>query len=175
MRAESREQKAEMLCAIARALRYPTGPPLRLEFAAEFFDETAHVGRRGLEELYTTTFDLNPVATLEVGWHLWGEQYERGRFLADLRALQASLGIDSGCELPDHLTVLLPTVAASDNENLRAHCAKAIEKILKPLEEHGNPYRHLLRAALDALGDFSDRPGRPITAAGTAALQGVTA
>ncbi|HSP13578.1 MAG TPA: hypothetical protein VLV78_02370 [Thermoanaerobaculia bacterium] len=144
-----------MLCAIAQALRYPVPRPPRLDLAPEFFDETAHVDSRGLEELYTTTFDLNPVATLEVGWHLWGEQYERGRFLSDLRALQATLGIDSGCELPDHLTVLLPTIAASDNAELRAHCGKAIEKILKPLEEHGNPYRHLLRVALSALAPQS--------------------
>ncbi len=178
--------KAEVICAIASALRYPSHPSQRLDFAPEFFDETSHVSLSGLQELYTNTFDLNPVATLEIGWHLWGEQYERGRFLADLRALQERLGIDAGCELPDHLTVLLPTIAASDNEELRGYCTKAIDKILKPLEEHGNPYRHLLRAAVIALGerasrpqspgvspgDSGDRPGRPLTAAGTAALQG---
>jgi nitrate reductase delta subunit len=138
----------ETLQKVANALRYPSVPPARFEEAAEFFDEVAHVDPRGLEELYTTTFDLNPVATLEVGWHLWGEQYERGRFLADLRELQGRLGIDSGSELPDHLTVLLPTIAAApDNAGLREKCVKAIDKMLAPLEEHGNPYRHLLRAA----------------------------
>ncbi len=175
-----------MLNEIAAALRYPSPRPARLEFAPDFFDETAHVDDRGLEELYTTTFDLNPVATLEVGWHLWGEQYERGRFLADLRGLQDRLGIDSGTELPDHLTVLLPTIAACENDELREKCAKAIEKILQKLDEQGNPYRHLLRAAHGALGerpsrpqspgvspgDSGDRPGRPVTAAETAALLG---
>jgi nitrate reductase delta subunit len=140
------------LCAIANTLRYPVPPPARIDCAGEFFDEVAHVDPRGLEELYTTTFDLNPVATLEVGWHLWGEQYERGRFLADLRGLQAQLGIDDGGELPDHLTVLLPTIAARpDDAELRQKAAKAIEKMLKPLDEHGNPYRHVLRAAKEAL------------------------
>ncbi len=147
MKAEGRRQKAEVLCAIAAALHYPVPPPVRFDEAAEFFDEVAHVDASGLEELYTTTFDLNPVATLEVGWHLWGEQYERGRFLADLRGLQAQLGIDARTELPDHLTVLLPTIAAKDDADLRQKCSMAIDKILKPLEEHGNPYRHLLRAA----------------------------
>jgi nitrate reductase delta subunit len=154
MKAEGRGQKAEVLCAIAEALRYPSKKPFRFacDEAAAFFDEVDHVDPTGLEELYTTTFDLNPVATLEVGWHLWGEQYERGRFLADLRALQEHLGIDSGGELPDHLTVLLPTIAADpENAGLREKCAQAIEKILKPLEEHGNPYRHLLRAAKEAV------------------------
>jgi nitrate reductase assembly molybdenum cofactor insertion protein NarJ len=156
MKAESRKQKAEVICAVARALRYPVPPPARFAEGAEFFDEVAHVDPSGMEELYTRTFDLNPVATLEVGWHLWGEQYERGRFLADLRELQAHLGIDCGCELPDHLTVLLPTIAAMpDNADLRDKCSKAIEKILVPLEAQGNPYRHLLRAALSALAPRS--------------------
>jgi len=151
MKAEGRGQEAEVLDAIATALRYPVPRPSRLECAADFFDETAHVDDRGMEELYTTTFDLNPVATLEVGYHLWGEQYERGRFLSDLRGLQQTLGIDSGTELPDHLTVLLPTIAASNDDTLREHCTKAIDKILIRLDEQGNPYRHLLRAAHSAL------------------------
>ncbi len=145
---------AEKLCAIAAALRYPSHSSHsshRFDCAPEFFEETSHVSQAGLEELYTRTFDLNPVVTLEVGWHLWGEQYERGRFLADLRALQTNLGIDAGCELPDHLTVLLPTIAASQNNQLRETCAKAIEKILAKLDEQGNPYRHLLRAAKETL------------------------
>jgi nitrate reductase assembly molybdenum cofactor insertion protein NarJ len=151
MKAEGRKQKAEVICAVAQALRYPAPPPARFAEGADFFDETAHVDASGMEELYTTTFDLNPVATLEAGWHLWGEQYERGRWLAELRALQDRLGIDAGSELPDHLTVLLPTIAACDDPQLRQNCARAIEKILKPLDEHGNPYRHLLRAAAEAI------------------------
>ncbi len=37
------------------------------------------------EELYTRTFDLNPVCALEIGWHLFGEDYERGAFLVRMR------------------------------------------------------------------------------------------
>lgn len=151
MKPETRNQKAKVLLTIAAALRYPSTSPARFEEAADFFDEIAHVDPTGLEELYTTTFDLNPVATLEAGWHLWGEQYERGRFLADLRGLQERLGIEGGSELPDHLTLLLPTIASDpENTSLRETCVKAIDKILIPLEEHGNPYRHLLRAAREA-------------------------
>jgi nitrate reductase delta subunit len=140
-------------------LRYPihglqraVGDP---EEVAAFFDEIAIVDPHGLEELYTTTFDLNPVATLEIGWHLWGEQYERGRFLADLRGIQERIGITEATELPDHLTLLLPTIAVTDDEGLRDKCAKGLDKILIPLEEHGNPYRHLLRAVRSVLSPQS--------------------
>ena len=149
-----------MLQEIANALRYPNPRPAPFDLASDFFSETAHVDDSGLEELYTRTFDLNPVATLEIGWHLWGEQYERGRFLADLRAIQERAGIDAGCELPDHITVLLPTIAATDSDDLREKCAKALEKILRTLDEQGNPYRHLLRAAMEAVvtGPTESRP-----------------
>ena len=141
---------------IAELLRYPNGlqpspddgPEVR-----EFFAEIAHVSQDGMEELYTTTFDLNPVATLEIGWHLWGEQYERGRFLADLRPLQERLGVDSSSDLPDHLTLLLQTLARMPQPAaLAAKIAPALEKIAATLDEQGNPYRHLIAAAKSALG-----------------------
>ena len=31
-----------------------------------------------VQELYTHTFELNPVCALEVGWQLYGEEYARG-------------------------------------------------------------------------------------------------
>ncbi len=60
-----------------------------------------------LEELYTRTFDLNPTCSLEIGWHLYGEQYERGRFLVQCRDLLDELDIDERGELPDHLSSLV--------------------------------------------------------------------
>ena len=38
-----------------------------------------------LEELYIQTFDLNPDACPDIGWHLFGEDYARGEFLVKLR------------------------------------------------------------------------------------------
>lgn len=154
MQAEGSNQKLELL-RLAGLLRYPE-PPLAVAAgdSAEiiaFFDEVGHVVPEGVEELYTRTFDLNPVATLEVGWHLWGEAYERGRFLADLRGLQELMGIDACNELPDHLTVILATLAHLDDPSLLiTQIAPALEKIANPLEEQGNPYRHVLRAVQHA-------------------------
>ena len=147
---------ARRLLRIAELLSYPQSKPERseddsLEISA-FFDEIAHVDPDGLEELYTRTFDLNPVATLEIGWHLWGEQYERGRFLADLRALQEALGVENVTELPDHLTVLLLTIARMrDPKALITQISPALDKIAAPLIEHGNPYRHLIAAVKSTL------------------------
>jgi nitrate reductase delta subunit len=146
------------LIRLAGLLGYPNG---NFEDAASdspeihaFLDEIRRVAPEGMEELYTRTFDLNPVATLEVGWHLWGEQYERGRFLADLRSLQEELSIEAGSELPDHLTSLLPMLATmSEPSALAKKILPALEKIAKPLDEQGNPYRHLIGAVKTALSE----------------------
>ncbi len=69
-----------------------------------------------LEELYTRTFDLNPTCSLEIGWHLYGEQYERGRFLVRCRDLLEELNIDEDGELPDHLSSLVAAQGRLSNE-----------------------------------------------------------
>ena len=134
------------LLDVGALLRYPD-TSLSTDALSEFHDEVGRVSLEGMQELYTTTFDLNPVATLEVGWHLWGEQYERGRFLADLRARQDALGIDAGTELPDHLPVLLEMLEREFDSELATQVLTALEKIEKPLGEQGNPYRHVIAAA----------------------------
>jgi nitrate reductase assembly molybdenum cofactor insertion protein NarJ len=152
----------QRLTVLAALLHYPTeGFRTLLDYAAgesddvrAFRDETANVSADGLQELYTTTFDLNPMATLEVGWHVWGEQYERGRFLAELRELEARHGIDSQTELPDHLTVLLPLLERLDEKAagpIRARVTFALAKIQEKLDEFACPYRHLIRAVAAAV------------------------
>ena len=55
---------------------------------------------------HTRTFDLNPVCTLEVGYHLFCENYKRGEFLANLRATEAPFELGQEFQLPDYLPVL---------------------------------------------------------------------
>lgn len=160
MKVEGRRQKAEV--ALAHLLEYPgedltdrVGRALdalvehraALDEVTAFYEEVANVAVCGLEELYTQTFDLNPVASLDLGWHLYGEQYERGRFLADLREREGDVGIDAGTELPDHITAILLLLGETKDKRLAALIRPALEKIAKPLDEHGNPYRHLIKAA----------------------------
>ena len=38
-----------------------------------------------LEEQYIQSFDMNTKGALEVGWHLFGENYDRGVFLVKMR------------------------------------------------------------------------------------------
>lgn len=124
-----------------------------VDAALRFLEERP---RFELEELYTRTFDLNPVCTLEVGWHLYGEQYERGRFLVRARQLLSDVGQDEGGELPDFLPSLLcalALLAPDDAVDLGAYLLPAVGKMCDALEEkdEDNPYRAVLAAVRLAL------------------------
>jgi len=100
------------------------------------------------QELYTRTFDLNPMCTLDLGWHLFGEQYERGAFMVRMRqALDRHCIVENG-ELPDHLSHLLQLAACLDPDAARALLDDALrpglDKMLASLESADTPFKALL-------------------------------
>jgi|SRR5215831_7735682 len=117
----------------------------------EFRSGVAAQSLSGLQELYTRTFDLNPACALEVGYHLFGENYKRGEFLANLRATEAPFDLGQAQQLPDYLPVLLRLLTKLDDQELRlsliTEClTPAIEKMLTTFQDSNNPYRFLLAA-----------------------------
>src|SRR3972149_6407406 len=60
-----------------------------------------------MEEVYTRTFDMQPVCYPYVGYHLFGESYKRGAFMAQLNEGYRTYGYSSGNELPDHVGIIL--------------------------------------------------------------------
>lgn len=114
------------------------------------FVEALGENRADWEDTYTRTFDLNPVCAPEIGWHLFGEDYARGRFMARLRGMNQALDIPESGELPDHLSTVLrllgqmPHADASDFVEMCV--APALDKMLGALVEKENPYEYALRA-----------------------------
>lgn len=102
-----------------------------------------------LEEAYTRTFDVNPSCALEIGWHLFGEDYMRGQFLVRMRGELAKYEIPESGELPDHLTHVLPVLALmpQDEASQFAHACvfPALHKMQTSLDKNQSPYRHLIR------------------------------
>jgi len=130
---------------MAEQLRYPSDP--------------------ALQELYVQTFEFNPACTLEIGWHLFGENYERGEFLVRMREQLRRHGIAESTELPDHLTYLLALIALMDRveaaELAGQYLLPALGKIHEALT--GNPYASLIGAVQKTLeADFPDAPRRPL-------------
>ena len=122
------------------------------------------------QELYARTFDLNPACALEIGYHLFGENYKRGVFLANLRQTEAAFDLGQANQLPDYLPVLLRLLVKLDDRELRtaliAECLlPALEKMLKAFGDSENPYRYLLTATTALLQTevtaYPARSGRP--------------
>lgn len=104
----------------------------------------------GIEELFTRTFELNPLCAPEVGWHLFGENYSRGEFLVWMRRELRRHGLQESSELPDHLGHVLPVLGRSDpgtsDKFARDYLLPALEKMLAGLAGKDNPFENLLEA-----------------------------
>ncbi len=129
-----------------------------------------------LEEAYTATFDLNPACALEIGWHLFGESYERGEFLVKVRQSLLRHGVAESAELPDHLSLLLPLLGrmpADEAARFTSACLlSALEKMTASLAGKGNLFEPLLQSVARALegetlpSPLTEPQGEPAVAAG---------
>lgn len=103
------------------------------------------------EERYSGLFDLSPVCTLHVGYHLFGEAYQRGALLAGLAAEMRKAGVPAEGDLPDFLPALLRLFAAlppgEDRETLvDALLLPALTRMTEALKDVDSPWADVLRA-----------------------------
>ena len=102
-----------------------------------------------LQEEFTQLFDFTPNTCLDLGWHLHGENYERGVFMVRVREMLREFGIPETSELPDHLTHILsvlPKMEEDDrNEFVQTRVIPATEKIIKGFGDTESPYKHLIQ------------------------------
>lgn len=108
-----------------------------------------------IQELYTITFDMQPVCYPYVGFHLFGESYKRGAFMAQLNEAYHAFGYSAGQELPDHLAVILRFLGLDAANRAGKFCQAlltsglmpALEKMRKVFDDDSeNPYVGLLSA-----------------------------
>jgi len=117
---------------------------------ARFARFVAQTPLAALEEHYAATFDLRPVCYPYVGFHLFGETYKRGEFLARLNERYRASDFEAAGELPDHLGVVLRYLARTGDPALLSEGAiPAVLRMIAPLRD--NPYRDLLQAILAVL------------------------
>lgn len=130
------------------SLNTPVGP-IRNAFSA-FLSQVKALSLSDWEELYTHTWDLNPVAAPYIGYQVWGDAYPRGNFMASINRRLFEAGIDLRGELPDHLTPALLCLDACQPppEKLMETLQTALQKIRAALvkADPTNPYLSLLDA-----------------------------
>ena len=79
-----------------------------------------------MQELFTRSFDVQAVTTLDIGYVLFGDDYKRGEMLANLNREHLQAGVDCGTELADHLPNLLRLLAVLEDDDLIGDLVESI-------------------------------------------------
>jgi nitrate reductase assembly molybdenum cofactor insertion protein NarJ len=159
--------------------------PDAAEILQEFTEFARTIPLWKWEEIYTRTFDVQAITTLDVGYVLFGDDYKRGVLLVNLSKEHTKAGNDCETELADHLPNLLRLLDKVSDKDFKVDLiyliikpalkkiidefdSRNIEKKNKIYEKHhrtliqfennyGTVYQYLLQALLMVLDeDFSD-------------------
>jgi len=82
-----------------------------------------------LQELYTRSFDVQAITTLDTGYVLFGDDYKRGELLANLNREHVQAGNNCGTELADHLPNILRLIPKLKDGEL---AAELVQEIIAP-------------------------------------------
>lgn len=118
-----------------------------------------------LQELYTRTFDVQSITTLDIGYVLFGDDYKRAELLANLSREHQKAGTPLRGELADHLANILRLLPELQDVEIRAELVSEIvvpalmlmirefdeERILGKNKNYEKHYKTLIEAA----------PGKP--------------
>ncbi|MCC7119071.1 MAG: nitrate reductase molybdenum cofactor assembly chaperone [Anaerolineales bacterium] len=122
---------------------------------AKFANFYRQAAPQKMQEVYTTTFDMQPVCYPYVGFHLYGESYKRGAFMAQLNEAYRAGNYSAEQELPDHLSVILHFLGKNEENHqsefgqalISSGAIPALEKMLATFGPNSeNPYFGLLSA-----------------------------
>lgn len=120
------------------------------DLMSRFAEQVRQLSTEQAQELFTQTFDLNPLCSLELGWHLFGKNYDRGIMLVRMRQELRRHGIAESTELPDHLTHALRLLARMDDAAAEdfagAILLPALAKMLAAVKGKQTPYENVLAA-----------------------------
>jgi len=89
-----------------------------------------------LQEIYTKSFEVQAVTSLEIGYLLYGDDYTRGDVMVGLSQEHAAVNNDCGEELSDHLANVLRLISKMENQDtieelVKLMVAPAVENMMK--------------------------------------------
>ena len=94
-----------------------------------FSEFVSNATQTELEELFTRSFDVQAVTTLDLGYVLFGDDYKRGAVLVNLNREHREAGNECYSELADHLPNILRLLHKMQKPELRA---ELVQKIVAP-------------------------------------------
>lgn len=162
-------------CQQMMELRYPEAANRMRKFT----DYINNCDQDAREELFTKTFDVQPICYLDLGYVIFGEDYKRGAFLLHMQGEQQKYNNDCGTDLPDNICNVFTLMAQHPSAEFVEELAQKIVipaakkmiaefetarvdlkiQVLKKLHKaliqeelnRGNVYRECLEAVLNIL------------------------
>lgn len=117
-------------CRALVALENPEAAALLGEFVV-FAERTP---ADTIEEIFTATFDLNASCHPYIGYHMFGEAYQRSALLLELKDRFRDHDFDPGVELPDHIAVLMRFMSiCTDAAEVEEIAREAVLRTLDPM------------------------------------------
>jgi len=172
------DEDVKLLASLAAVLEYPTedwnqrfeeckelsllSADVSTDAFSDFCLKIRSLSLMELQELYTRTFDLKPMCALDVGHHLFGEDYKRGEFLANLKETEAPFDLGQEHQLPDFLPVLLRLLGYMENGELRSSLVavcliSALEKMKASFKDQEHPYKAVILFVSDVLKNVAEK------------------
>jgi nitrate reductase delta subunit len=127
-----------------------------------FLEELGRLTPIQAQERYTALFDMDPATTLNVTYHLHGDNEKRAAVLARLQHGYDLAGWEriTG-ELPDYLPMMLEFISICPHS---AHtpfvwqCLQGVQPLIKRLEYRGSVYACLLQPVYDMAVKRGEQP-----------------
>ncbi|MBK8127974.1 MAG: molecular chaperone TorD family protein [bacterium] len=118
-----------------------------------FRDAIAELSPFELQELYTRTFDLNPMCSPALSVHLFGvESFKRSHLMVGLLDMYRVASFPVTGESADHMSTVVRFLPFAEN-NAREEVAQFIllpgmAKIAEFLDSKSNPFSYLIKATI---------------------------
>ena len=132
-RPEGYNMKRDHYITLSRLFTYPEEsyysliPKLISELATEYPDASEELEAFSkllptdiyeLQEIYTKSFEVQAVTSLEIGYLLYGDDYTRGEVMVGLNQEHRAVGNELGTELSDHLSNVLRLLPQMQDEKV---------------------------------------------------------
>ncbi len=114
--------------------------PETLTTFKQFSDFVSNSSHDEITEIFTRTFDVQAITTLDVGYVLFGDDYKRGELLVNLNREHREAANECTDELADNLANLLSLLPKMQNHDIRDELVEIIimPGLIKIINEFDN-------------------------------------
>lgn len=147
----------------AYLMRLPAGRPRETMF--RFTDYLTSHALLDLQENYTTVFDLNPATTMNMSYHLYGDDRKRTAMLMRLKQNYRCAGYEGPAyDLPDFLPAMVELLGVCNDAaalQIVWQCLGGLDKLVHRLRDAAPAYADLLSLLAEDRRNRQKKAGVP--------------